>query len=87
MALFIITPLNRMKKDEFRINGKTHSASEVQQLLETAGFSSANPYYIVQQGKIQLLTMMKDNERIALIKEVAGIEASKSSMRMLGRRA
>ena len=44
---------------EFRVNGKTHSASEVQQLLESAGFSSSNPYYIVQQGKIQNLTTMK----------------------------
>uniref|UniRef100_A0A7S1N2S4 SMC hinge domain-containing protein n=1 Tax=Eutreptiella gymnastica TaxID=73025 RepID=A0A7S1N2S4_9EUGL len=41
-------------------------------MLETAGFSSANPYYIVQQGKIQHLTVMQDQERIALIKEVAG---------------
>ena len=27
-----------LKKDEFRVNGKTHSAHEVQQLLESAGF-------------------------------------------------
>eukprot|EP00667_Euglena_gracilis_P000779 EG_transcript_781 len=61
-----------VKKDEFRVNGKTHTAAEVQQLLESAGFSSSNPYYIVQQGKIQHLAMMKDTERLLLLKEVAG---------------
>lgn len=29
-----------------------HSKTEVQNLLESAGFSRANPYYVVQQGKV-----------------------------------
>ena len=41
-------------------------------LLESSGFSRSNPYYIVQQGKVNALTMMKDNERLDLLKEVAG---------------
>jgi hypothetical protein len=41
-------------------------------LLESAGFSRSNPYYIVQQGKVNALTMMKDSERLELLKEVAG---------------
>eukprot|EP00906_Rhabdomonas_costata_P030282 RCo042806 len=61
-----------LKKDEFRVNNKTHSAKEVQQLLETAGFSSSNPYYIVQQGKISALATMKEAERLGVLKEVAG---------------
>ena len=28
-------------------------------LLETAGFSRANPYYVVQQGKIAKMASMK----------------------------
>jgi hypothetical protein len=28
------------------------SKSEVMNLLESAGFSRANPYYVVQQGKV-----------------------------------
>ena len=41
-------------------------------LLENAGFSRANPYYIVQQGKVNSLCLMKDEERLNLLKEVAG---------------
>ena len=41
-------------------------------LLESAGFSRANPYYIVPQGRITSLTNSKDSERLNLLKEVAG---------------
>jgi structural maintenance of chromosome 3 (chondroitin sulfate proteoglycan 6) len=41
-------------------------------LLESAGFSRANPYYIVPQGRITSLCNAKDPERLALLKEVAG---------------
>jgi len=46
--------------------------TEVLSLLESAGFSKSNPYYIVQQGKVNALCMMKDDERLELLKEVAG---------------
>lgn len=35
------------------------SKKEVANLLETAGFSRANPYYVVQQGKIAKMANMK----------------------------
>lgn len=69
-------------------------------LLESAGFSRSNPYYVVQQGKVNLvlsmlslsffpptwlifpyfpialqiasLTLMKDAERLDLLKEIGG---------------
>lgn len=64
-------------------------------LLESAGFSRSNPYYVVQQGKvcgtfylsvlfmlcifltcvpsqIASLTLMKDSERLDLLKEIGG---------------
>lgn len=41
-------------------------------LLESAGFSRANPYYIVPQGRITSLCNAKDHERLQLLKEVAG---------------
>ena len=37
------------KKDEFFLNRKRIEKSEVLSLLESAGFSKSNPYYIVQQ--------------------------------------
>lgn len=30
--------------------------SELMQLLETAGFSRSNPYYVVQQGRVRQQT-------------------------------
>lgn len=41
-------------------------------LLESAGFSKSNPYYIVQQGKVANLCVMKDKDRLDLLKGVAG---------------
>ena len=40
--------------------------------MESAGFSKSNPYYIVQQGKVNALCLMKDQERLQLLKEVGG---------------
>lgn len=61
-----------LKKDEFFLNRKRVTKQEVSSLLESAGFSKSNPYYIVQQGKVSTLTLMKDAERLNLLKEVAG---------------
>lgn len=61
-----------VKKDEFFLNRKHITKSDVVHLLESAGFSRANPYYIVQQGKVNALAVMKERERLELLKEVAG---------------
>ena len=61
-----------MKKDEFFLQRKRTSKSEIQSLLEGAGFSKSNPYFIVQQGKVQDLCTMSDAARLRLLKEVAG---------------
>lgn len=60
------------KKDEFFLQRKRANKTEIQSLLEGAGFSKSNPYYIVQQGKVQDLCTMSDVERLTLLKEVAG---------------
>lgn len=60
------------KKDEFFLNRKHVNKSEIVSLLETAGFSKSNPYYIVQQGKVANLCTMNDRARLNLLKEVAG---------------
>ncbi|DAZ95519.1 TPA: hypothetical protein N0F65_001858 [Lagenidium giganteum] len=61
-----------VKKDEFFLNRKHITKSDVVHLLESAGFSRSNPYYIVQQGKVNALALMKEKERLELLKEVAG---------------
>ncbi|KAK2969893.1 hypothetical protein RJ640_015461 [Escallonia rubra] len=61
-----------LKKDEYFLDGKHITKTEVMNLLESAGFSRSNPYYVVQQGKISSLTLMKDSERLDLLKEIGG---------------
>lgn len=60
------------KKDEFFLQRKRATKNEIMSLLEGAGFSKSNPYYIVQQGKVNALCTMNDSERLRLLKEVAG---------------
>ncbi|KAL9593228.1 MAG: hypothetical protein Q9219_007637 [cf. Caloplaca sp. 3 TL-2023] len=63
-----------MKKDEYSLDRKNATKTDVMNLLESAGFSRSNPYYIVPQGRVTALTNMKDNERLILLKEVAGTQ-------------
>ncbi|RKP08081.1 putative chromosome segregation protein SudA [Thamnocephalis sphaerospora] len=63
-----------LKKDEYSLDRKTSSKAEVMSLLESAGFSRSNPYYIVPQGRITALTHAKDADRLQLLKEVAGTQ-------------
>lgn len=63
-----------LKKDEYSLDRKNATKSDVMNLLESAGFSRSNPYYIVPQGRVTALTNMKDKERLDLLKEVAGTQ-------------
>ena len=63
-----------LKKDEYSLDKKNATKADVTSLLEAAGFSRSNPYYIVPQGRVTALTNMKDPERLALLKEVAGTQ-------------
>ncbi|KAI1861090.1 hypothetical protein JX265_009709 [Neoarthrinium moseri] len=63
-----------LKKDEYSIDKKVTQLKDVNQLLEAAGFSRSNPYYIVPQGRVTALTNMKESDRLALLKEVAGTQ-------------
>jgi len=62
------------KKDEYSLDRKNATKADVMNLLESAGFSRSNPYYIVPQGRVTALTNMKDTERLLLLKEVAGTQ-------------
>lgn len=61
-----------LKKDEYSIDRRSCSRADVMNLLESAGFSKANPYYIVPQGRVTALTNMTDQQRLGLLKDVAG---------------
>jgi chromosome segregation ATPase len=43
-----------LKKDEYTLDKKSATKAEVMNLLESAGFSRSNPYYIVPQGRVSL---------------------------------
>eukprot|EP00933_Yihiella_yeosuensis_P047583 TRINITY_DN4343_c1_g1_i5.p1 TRINITY_DN4343_c1_g1~~TRINITY_DN4343_c1_g1_i5.p1 ORF type:complete len:1129 (+),score=316.84 TRINITY_DN4343_c1_g1_i5:239-3625(+) len=60
------------KKDDYSLDGKNATKTEVFNLLESCGFTKSNPYYIVQQGKIAELTLMDDRRRLELLKEISG---------------
>ena len=45
-----------LKKDEYSLDRKSASKAEVMSLLESAGFSRYNPYYIVPQGRVSLVS-------------------------------
>ncbi|KAJ6788209.1 hypothetical protein PWT90_02174 [Aphanocladium album] len=63
-----------LKKDEYSVDRKVVTKTDVTNLLEAAGFSRSNPYYIVPQGRVTALTNMKESDRLNLLKEVAGTQ-------------
>ncbi|KAI1330420.1 putative chromosome segregation protein SudA [Xylariaceae sp. FL0255] len=67
-----------LKKDEYSLDKKVVTKLDVTNLLETAGFSKSNPYYIVPQGRVTALTNMKESDRLNLLKEVAGTQVYES---------
>ena len=46
------------KKDQYFLNKKIVTRSDVMNLLESAGFSRSNPYYIVKQGKVDIILLL-----------------------------
>ncbi|CCG22050.1 Smc3 protein [Candida orthopsilosis Co 90-125] len=70
-----------MKKDDYSLDGKSATRSDIMNLLESAGFSRSNPYYIVPQGRITSLTNSKDHERLTLLKEVSGATVFESKLK------
>ncbi|MES1901989.1 MAG: Structural maintenance of chromosomes protein 3 [Paramarteilia canceri] len=62
------------KKDQFYLNQKLISKTELYNLLECAGFSPNNPYNIVKQGKVTQLAMCGESQRLDTFLEVAGIK-------------
>ncbi|XP_029645024.1 structural maintenance of chromosomes protein 3 isoform X1 [Octopus sinensis] len=60
------------KKDQYFLDKKMVTKTDVMNLLESAGFSRSNPYYIVKQGKINQMATAPDSHRLKLLREVAG---------------
>jgi structural maintenance of chromosome 3 (chondroitin sulfate proteoglycan 6) len=61
-----------LKKDEYFVNRKNSTRQDVHNLLESCGFSPTSGYYIVRQGRVNTLTLMKDTDRLDLLMDIAG---------------
>ena len=64
-----------LRKDEYFVDGKRATKTEVANLLESAGLSRSDPTHIVPQGRVLALTTMKDEARLSMLREVAGTSA------------
>ncbi|CAF4098415.1 unnamed protein product, partial [Adineta steineri] len=60
------------KKDNYFLDRKVVNKTDIINMLEGAGFSRSNPYYIVKQGKITQMAIAPDANRLQLLREVAG---------------
>ncbi len=58
------------KKDEFFLNGKHSTRLVIRNILEACGLSSE--HFIVAQGKVRQRVLEKDEDRLTLLKEIAG---------------
>ena len=65
------------KKDEYFLNTKYTTKTEIDSLLESAGLSKSNQHFIVPQGKISRRVKEKPSDRLQLIKEIAGTRVYK----------
>ena len=61
-------------REEILINQKKLLKSDVYNLLESAGFCKQNPYYIIQQGKINTIINMNEFELFEQFSEVTGTQ-------------
>jgi len=69
---FVLRRTIGAKKDEYSMDRKNSTKREVFEMLEAAGLSRSNPFYIVPQGRVTAITNMKDEERLNLLKEISG---------------
>ena len=75
------------KSDEYLLDRKACKKEDVYNLMEAAGFSRSNPFYVVPQGRVTMLTNARDDERLNVLKDVAGArtyeEKRQSSLKLL----
>uniref|UniRef100_A0A8W7PYU5 Structural maintenance of chromosomes protein n=1 Tax=Anopheles coluzzii TaxID=1518534 RepID=A0A8W7PYU5_ANOCL len=60
-------------KDQYTVNGRNATRKEIDELLDTLGLSSCNPYYIVKQGKVSQLTTARPRQLLQLLYDIGGI--------------
>lgn len=61
-----------VSSEDWSLDRRTVSKADIQSLLQSAGLSHSNPYFIVPQGRITALCNAKDAKRLDMLKEIAG---------------
>ncbi|PRT53435.1 Chromosome segregation protein sudA [Wickerhamiella sorbophila] len=60
------------RNDSYHLNGKPISLKELKTFLESGGFSGANQFYIVPQGRVSALATASDEERLSVVLSISG---------------
>lgn len=69
----VIRRVLSLNRDVYLINGRQVNKRGVFSRLETAGFARSNPFYIVPQGRITMITNATNAERLKLLLDVSGV--------------
>ncbi|CCE64615.1 hypothetical protein TPHA_0I01090 [Tetrapisispora phaffii CBS 4417] len=69
-----------LKKDDYQINDRNVTKSDIVRMMESTGFSMSNPYNIVPQGRIVALTNAKDKERLQILEDVVGAKSFEAKL-------
>jgi structural maintenance of chromosome 3 (chondroitin sulfate proteoglycan 6) len=71
-----------LKKDEYSLDKKSSSKADVMNLLESAGFSKSNPYYIVPQGRVSCLDVVGLVSNPTQISQITSLTNAKDHERL-----
>lgn len=69
---FVIRKEISLKKEEYFLDDKFATKEELNAMFESAGLPIDSKYFIVPQGEIDRLSVMSDDKRYELIKEISG---------------
>ena len=63
------------KSDIYYINAKPVTRGEIISLMEAAGFSRNNPFYLVEQGQVSDLANCSESKRLKVVQDLAGLSS------------
>ena len=63
------------KIDMYYINARLATRSEIISLMEAAGFSRNNPFYLVEQGQVSDLANCSESKRLKVVQDLAGLSS------------
>ena len=63
------------KIDMYYINARLATRTEIISLMEAAGFSRNNPFYLVEQGQVSDLANCSESKRLKVVQDLAGLSS------------